>query len=85
MVTNSVYRGSDGRYYGDVDIWERLESGAWRPCCWDTESGDEWMGTSEGDLLALSPVAWETLPLRVRTERVEDGVSVVARRRVLME
>lgn len=51
----SDYWGSDGRRYDDREIWERLEGGRWRVCCWDDESGMEVVETVEGDLLFLVP------------------------------
>ena len=50
------YDGSDGATYADTDIWERLESGAWTVCCYDAETGQEWMTTADGRLLHLDPV-----------------------------
>nr|WP_244531654.1 hypothetical protein [Halogranum amylolyticum] len=76
MTTNTVYRSSDGDYYGDVEIWERLESGTWTPCCWDTESGKEWMETRDGELLILEPISQNELPESVQTERVTTGTAV---------
>lgn len=77
----TIYRCCDGRYYGDVDVWERLESNVWTPCCWDAGSGTEWMETRAGDLLTLTPVPREALPAWLRTERVAAGLSVVAETR----
>ncbi|SEO68588.1 hypothetical protein SAMN04487948_104173 [Halogranum amylolyticum] len=76
MKTNPIYRCSDGKYYGDVDIWKRLESGTWTPCCWDTESGKEWMETQDGELLILEPISQNELPESVQTERVTTGTVV---------
>lgn len=76
MKTNTVYSCSDGEYYGDVDMWERLESGTWTPCCWDTESGKEWMETRDGELLILEPISRDDLPGSVQTERVTTGTAV---------
>ncbi|SFK82858.1 hypothetical protein SAMN04487950_1306 [Halogranum rubrum] len=76
MATGTVYRCSDGGYYGNADVWERFESGAWTPCCWDTESGAEWVETGEGELLALEPTSRSSLPERMHTERVAAGMSV---------
>jgi hypothetical protein len=76
MERNTVYRCSDGCYYGDVDVWERLESGEWTPCCWDTDSGMEWMETQDGELLVLEPTSQSALPERVQTECVAGGTVV---------
>jgi hypothetical protein len=77
MSVRTVYQCSDGRYYGDVDIWERLESGTWRPFCWDEETGEEWVISRDGELLALEPVDRESVSDR-RLRRVAAGVSVEA-------
>lgn len=78
----TVYACSDGTYYGDVQVWERFESGAWQPCCWDDDSGTEWVVTSDGDLLTLTPVSHEDLPDRTNVERVAAGVVVTGERDV---
>ncbi|AFK20096.1 MULTISPECIES: hypothetical protein [Haloferax] len=70
---------SDGQYYSDVQIWERLENDVWHVCCWDPEDGSEWVETNEGTLLHLVPVAEEQLPHTVTTESVDGGQIVVAR------
>lgn len=57
VTEGAVYRCSDGRQYTGVEIWERFESGAWTPCCWDTRTGCEWVGTRDDDLLTLWPVS----------------------------
>nr|WP_241429861.1 hypothetical protein [Haloferax larsenii] len=58
----SFYACSDGRYYSDVQIWEHLERDIWHVCCWDSETGGEWMETDGGELLHLAPVTEEQLP-----------------------
>lgn len=78
MATDTVYRGSDGNYYGDADIWERFEAGDWTPCCWDADSGAEWVETDSGGLLALEPIPRRKLPGDVAIERVGGGCSVTA-------
>ncbi|ELZ82564.1 hypothetical protein C453_15803 [Haloferax elongans ATCC BAA-1513] len=52
---NAWYSGSDGQYYSDTEIWERLEDGIWRVCCWNAETGEEWMETDAGELVHLAP------------------------------
>lgn len=56
----AIYRGSDGEYYTDRDIWNRLEDRVWRVCCWDVRTGMEVIETEEGDLLFLAPYALRT-------------------------
>ena len=57
MGGGTVYQGSNGRYYGDVDVWERLEAETWIPCFWDVTSGEEGVKTREEQLLALIPLS----------------------------
>lgn len=58
----TYYRCSNGQYYDEEDVWERLEAGVWRPCCWDTETGTEWMEVHGRSLVCLEPVDAETVP-----------------------
>jgi hypothetical protein len=57
MNAETVYRCTDGEEYTGADIWDRFESGEWRPCCWDVESGREWVCDRNDDLLMLWPWA----------------------------
>lgn len=67
----AVYVGSDGNYYGEVDVWERLEAGDWTPFAWDRESGVEWVETDDQQLLVLTPPG--TAPeRRYRADRGRD-------------
>lgn len=70
----TVYRGSDGRFYGDVDIWDRLESRTWAPCCWDEQTGVEWVETKDEQLLVLIPTAQSALPAKIQAERIGGGI-----------
>lgn len=71
-----MYRCSNGRFYGDVDLWERFESGEWSPCCWDEESGTEWVYATTDDLLTLTPVPPSEIPTGVTVTATEGGVRV---------
>lgn len=81
-----MYRGSDGRFVSEQQLWERLELGQWRVLCWDERSGEEWVETEREDLLHFDPVDESDLPDGVAVERVngiwkvvdEDGESVDA-------
>lgn len=53
----TIYVCSDGSYYTSTQLWEQFESGEWSPCCWDSETGQEWVRTAEDDLLLLTPVS----------------------------
>lgn len=72
-MPGSVYEGSDGRYYTEVELWERLESETWVPFAWDPETGQEWVETPAGDLLALTPVPESELPDSVELESHPRG------------
>lgn len=72
----TVYECSDGGYYSDVQVWERLESGTWRPCCWDADTGREWVENDEEELLLLDPVSPTELPSGVQIEHASAGVLV---------
>ncbi|MFC4360450.1 hypothetical protein ACFO0N_21095 [Halobium salinum] len=75
-IEETVYRSSTGEFVTESQIWARFEAGDWTPCCWDTETGREWVGTTDDELLALSPVDDERLPAYVRLERSERGYVV---------
>ena len=72
----TIYECSDGGYYSDVQVWERLESEAWRVCCWEAETGREWVENEDGELLMLDPISRSELPSGVQIERASTGVLV---------
>lgn len=74
----TLYRCCNGRYYGDVDVWTKLESGEWSSCCWNIESGEEWMHTREETLLHLKPIPPSALPEGVEWKHAEGGFHVVS-------
>lgn len=76
MVGGTIYRCTDGSYYGDVDVWSRLESGVWRTCCWDDETGEEWVENRDGALLMLEPISRDTVPDETDVDHVGDGISI---------
>ncbi|SEP18577.1 hypothetical protein SAMN04487948_11953 [Halogranum amylolyticum] len=78
MGVGTIYRGSDGEYYGDVDLWERFESGVWTPQCWNTETGREWVETQDDEVLCLTPIARRSVAEETHLERVCGGIRVVA-------
>jgi hypothetical protein len=83
MAEETIYECSDGSYYGDVDIWERFESGVWAPCCWDEDSGTEWVETRSDELLVLTPVPLSSVPDHIQIERVATGLSVTHSQRTV--
>lgn len=76
-MDETIYRSSTGAYYTGTQLWRRFEADEWRPCCWDADSGREWVETTDGELLCLTPVSPADLPDHLRLER--DGRGVVVR------
>lgn len=52
----TIYLGADGTTYTETELWNRYESGTWRFCMGDADTGRELVETDTGDLLMLSPV-----------------------------
>jgi hypothetical protein len=79
-MNETIYRRSDGGFVTGSGIWSRFEGGAWRPCCWNTETGAEWVVTDDDELLRLTPLddGRAGLPPRTRLERRQGGFAVVA-------
>jgi hypothetical protein len=82
-MNETIYRSSAGEFVTGTQVWERSESGEWTPCCWDDESGKEWVETDAERMLCLTPVSPSELPDDVRLERVTRGVVVEDERRLL--
>lgn len=82
MGNGTVYSGSDGDYYGDVDLWEQFESGVWTPFCWDTETGVEWVEVQGGEILTLTPISRSSLPKEISVEEVYGGLSIGSSQRL---
>lgn len=80
MGCGTIYQGSNGRYYGAVDLWDRFEQDTWSPVCWDEESGTEWVETEQGDLLVLEPLPASDAPDWVRLEQTTRGISITPAR-----
>ena len=83
MRTGTVYRCSDGRYYGDVDVWKQFESGDWTPSRWDEDTGREWVQTGDGELHTIAPVSRADLPESTRIEHVPEGFVVTDGREIV--
>lgn len=82
MGDRTVYLSSEGEFFGDAEVWERLESGVWIPRCWDTETGREWVETQNGDLLLLIPVSRHALPDGIDARHDADGVRTREKRQM---
>lgn len=76
-MAHAVYECSDGRYYTSSELWQQFERGDWQPCCWDADSGQEWVRASADALLLLTPVPRSSLPDAVRVVADDCGTRVV--------
>lgn len=76
MGDGTVYQSSEGEYFGDAEVWERFESGMWVPCCWNAETGKEWVKTQDGDLLLLIPISRHALPDWNSISHDADGIRI---------
>lgn len=79
MKEETIYKSPDGRYFGDLDIWEQFESGAWTPVCWDEETGEEWVRTDHGEVLVLRPVSRDAVPDWAHVEHEGNGIRLTCR------
>ena len=82
-MKETIYRSSTGEFWTGTEIWQRFESGEWTPCCWDSDSGVEWIETDAETLLCLTPISPSELPDDVTLERVSHGVVVEDERRMV--
>lgn len=77
MCDGTIYQSNAGEYFGDAEVWERLESGVWEPFCWDVETGVEGVQTATHDLLILVPISPDALPEGIHVKSNEDGNRIV--------
>ena len=85
MGDGTVYKSSKGEYFGDADVWDRLESGLWEPCCWCKETGKEWVETQQGDLLLLIPISRHAVPDWKTISYHPDGLRIQEKQQVSVE
>ena len=71
-----LYEGSNGRYYTDRQIENRLRSDRWKPCIRQRDPDRRLVETSDGSLLLLTPTdelpSWAELRIDDRGPRVVD-------------
>lgn len=82
LPVETVYEGSDGRYFTDWEVARAIEAGEWHPCLRDEESGRRLVGTGDA-LLMIQPIAVEALPEWVELRADGDGVRAVDTRRTV--
>ncbi|WP_152418828.1 hypothetical protein [Natronorubrum sulfidifaciens] len=72
----TLYKGSDGRYYTDHQLTKRLESERWKRCIRQQEPDRQLVETSDGCLLLLTATdvlpEWAELRIDDRGARVVD-------------
>ena len=79
MRDDIIYQGSDGRFHGEADLWEAFEAGTWTPCCWDENTGKEWIETDDGTLLLLIPIPRRALPDGLHIQQDVDGLRITGK------
>lgn len=65
----SIYAGSDGRYYTERDLVQSLESGWWSVCLYDTETGVEVVVDQYDVMLRLEPICGTAVAVSGRKKR----------------
>lgn len=78
MSGATIYQASNGEFYGDVDVWEYLETERWRSVCWDDQTGQEWVETESGDLVILEPIPTRISPAWIDFEYRDCGITVTS-------
>ncbi|QLG48598.1 hypothetical protein [Natrinema halophilum] len=68
----SLFEGSDGRYYTDWQVTERQRTGEWTLCIRQRAPDRRLVETDGGALLLLTPTELEELPSGIEI-RVSDG------------
>ncbi|WP_408957924.1 hypothetical protein [Natrinema sp. 74] len=68
----TLFEGSDGRYYTDWQVRQRRRTGEWRLCVRQRTPDRRLVETEDGALLLLAPTAADELPAGVEI-RVADG------------
>lgn len=83
-LLDTVYVGSNGRFYARDERDRHLETGRWRRCLREVRSGRELVETCDGGLLHLEPVALSAVPewIEARADPA-TGVRLVDTRRTL--
>ncbi|MFC4248027.1 hypothetical protein ACFOZ7_13930 [Natribaculum luteum] len=77
-----IYEGSNGRYYTAWQVDHRLDTGEWRPCLHDLETGRR-LVEADGDLVMLVARTVSDCPGWVRIRLDQAGPRVVDARRTV--
>lgn len=72
----TLFEGSNGRYYTDWQVRERYRTGEWRLCIRQRSPNRRLVETGDGALLLLAPTDPDALPDGVEI-RVTDGCARV--------
>lgn len=81
----TVFEGSDGRYYTDWQVRHRLRTGTWTFCMQQRTPHRRLVETEDSALLLLVPVDPEELPAGREIRVTERRARVVDTRRVPSE
>lgn len=77
----TLYEGSNGRYYTEWQVHERLRAGEWKPCIEQRSPDRRLIGTDDEELLLLLPVDPVELPTWAEIRIDGRGARVVDTRR----
>ncbi|ELY67103.1 hypothetical protein [Natrinema versiforme] len=73
----TLFEGSNNRYYTDWQVRRRLRTGAWA-LCMRQRAPDRWLVETEAEaLLSLSPIEPAELPTRLEIRVADDRARVV--------
>ncbi|WP_255171613.1 hypothetical protein [Natrononativus amylolyticus] len=78
-----LYEASDGNYYTDWQVGQKMREGEWKPCMWEEETGRQLVGTTDGELLMLVSTKTEELPEWAEIRSDTAGSRIVDTRRAL--
>lgn len=78
-----LYEASNGRFYTDWQVGQKMRSGEWKPCLWEEETGQQLVGTADGELLMLVSMATDDLPDWAEIRSDTAGSRIVDTRRAL--
>lgn len=77
----SLFKGSNGRYYTAWQCRRRLQTGVWRFCMRQHSPDRQLVETSDEALLLLVPIDGDELPNWAEIRVADHGVRVVDTRR----
>lgn len=62
VAVGPLYAGSDGQYYTDWEVGQKVRAGRWGPCLWHGPTDRQFVTTETNELLILITVKKDELP-----------------------